>query len=242
MELKERKAAGVKWRQLVSPGASARERMKDATTFFTRTRKQPNIYFAATAALMSGSNIAKPCWKSAVIVPGVAFRWTDAVVQAKNRAWMFITRPSRLLSNSQCLCLFVPHGLRRCSAYRLEEKQQCAAKRPLLIPLDLWRRRLVSGVLSSYVVVCRVCRVSCMSSTVRASASLPGHDVEMSGTALSQKQLHERLGPEKRTQTHTQTQTHTRRMARRCVCVLSAAVLAVFGPGRCFQRRVHWTH
>lgn len=48
MELKERKAASVKWRQLVSQRASESEKKnwtKDATTFFTRIRKQPNIYF-----------------------------------------------------------------------------------------------------------------------------------------------------------------------------------------------------
>lgn len=65
MELKERKAAGVKWRQLVSQRASENEKKiwtKDAATFFTRIRKQPNIFFFfANAVLKSKSMLEKIC-------------------------------------------------------------------------------------------------------------------------------------------------------------------------------------
>lgn len=77
MELKEMKAAGVKWRQLVSQRASEsgkKKWTKDAATFFTRIRKQPNIYFVTNAVLKSKSMLEKICDSFAVGHPEMMSR------------------------------------------------------------------------------------------------------------------------------------------------------------------------
>lgn len=71
------KAAGVKWRQLVSQRASESEKKKwtkDAATFFTRIRKQPNIYFVTNAVLKSKSMLEKICDSFAVGHPEMTSR------------------------------------------------------------------------------------------------------------------------------------------------------------------------
>lgn len=76
MELKEMKAAGVKWRQLVSQRASesGKKWTKDAATFFTRIRKQPNINFVTNAVLKSKSMLEKICDSFAVGHPEMTSR------------------------------------------------------------------------------------------------------------------------------------------------------------------------